>query len=108
MPRHHAAGRVDQEFGEIPFDGGAQQAGFFALEILVERVRLIAINVDLGKHRKADVVIALAKLFDLPRVAGLLAAELIAGKTKHRKAPRLERLLQILEPPVLRRESAST
>ena len=43
---------------------------------------------------------------DLRRVAGLLAAELVAREAEHRKAARAQRLLQRLEALVLRRESA--
>src|SRR5260370_36802396 len=70
-------------------------------------MRVIAVDIDLGKHRKSDGVVAGAELFDLRGVAGLLAAELVARKSENRKAPQAKRLMQRLEALVLRRESAS-
>src|ERR1700722_11356674 len=66
----------------------------------------IAIDVDLGEHRKGDGIIGGAELFDLPGIARLLAAELVARKSQHRKAARAERLMQRLETLILRGESA--
>ena len=106
MPRHHLARTIDQEFGEIPFDRRAQQPGFLALQILIQRMRIAAVDVDLGEHRKGDGIVAGAELLDLRGVAGFLAAELVAGKSEHRKAARAEGLLQRLEALVLRGESA--
>ena len=106
MPRHHLARAINQEFGEIPFDRRAQQSGFFVLEILIQRVRVVAIDVDLGEHRKGHGIVAGAEFLDLLRVARLLAAELVAWKSEHRKAARGERLVQRLKTLVLRRETA--
>src|SRR4051812_26169108 len=106
MPRHHFAGTIDQEFGEIPFDRRTQQAGLLLLQIPKQRVLAAAIDVDLGEHRKGDGVIAAAELLDLPAIAGFLAAELVAGESQHRKAARSERLMQFLEALVLRSETA--
>src|ERR1700731_4368313 len=69
-------------------------------------MRVIAIDIDLGKHRKADGKIAGAELLDLRGVAGLLAAELVARKSENRKAARCEFLIQRLEPLVLRGKPA--
>src|ERR1700720_2408645 len=107
MPRHHLARAVDQEFGKIPFDGRAEQAGLRLLQILIQRMGVAAIDVDLGKHRKGDGIVAGAELFDLRGVTGLLATELVARKSENRKAARTKFLMQRLETPVLRRESAS-
>src|ERR1700733_11851110 len=97
MPRHHLAAAIDQEFGEIPFDRRAEQPGFGVLQILIQRMGVAAIDVDLGKHRKADAVIDAAELLDLRGIAGLLATELVARKSQHRKAAWRQRLLQRLE-----------
>src|ERR1700686_5113753 len=65
-----------------------------------------AIDMDLGEHRKADRIVAFAELLDRFGIARLLVAELIAGKSKHRKTARPKFLMQCLEPLVLRREPA--
>src|SRR5580693_6455387 len=106
VPRDHLARAIDQEFGEIPFDRRAEQPGFLALEILIQRMRIATIDFNLGKHREADGIVAGAELLDLGSVAGLLAPELVAGKAKNRKAARTEGTLQRLEALVLRCESA--
>ena len=58
---------------------------------------MAAIDVDLGEHRKRDVILCLAERLDLPGVARLLRAELVAGKAEHRKAARPKFALQLLE-----------
>src|SRR5207237_1398462 len=90
----------------IPFDRRAQQSGLRTLQIIVQRMRIAAIDFYLGEHRKRDLVVGRAELLDLQRVATLLHAELVAGKSQHRKAARPEFLLQRFEPAILRRESA--
>src|SRR6266536_4269078 len=62
--------------GEIPFYRRAEQAGLLVLQILIQRMSVAAIDVDLGKHRKGDGIVAGAELLDLRGVTGLLAAEL--------------------------------
>src|SRR5581483_12024197 len=106
MPRDHPARTIDQEFGEIPFDRGAEQSGFLVSKILIERMGIGAIDVDLLEHRKTDCVIALAKLLDFGSAARLLPTELVAGKTEHRKPPRRIGLLQRLQTLILRGETA--
>lgn len=44
--------------------------------MLVQRVGFVAVDVDLGEHRKRNVVFQLAKILDLLIVARLLAAKL--------------------------------
>src|SRR5450631_1210940 len=106
MPRHHLAGVIDQEFGKIPFDRGAEQPGLRILQIVEQRVRVATIDVDLGKHRKGDGIIAGAELLDLRGVTGFLAPELVTRKPENGKAARVERLMQRLEALVLRGKSA--
>src|SRR5206468_7457118 len=93
MPRHHLARTIDQEFGEIPFDRWTQQARFLALQIVKQRMRACAIDLDLGKHREGDAVIFSAELFDLFGIAGFLVSELVARKSEDREAARGERLM---------------
>src|SRR5258705_3307485 len=107
MARDHLARTIDQEFGEIPFDRRAEQARFLTLQIVKQRMRIAAVNVDLGKHRKADGKVGRAKLLDLFGIAGFLVSKLVAGKSENREAARVKRLVQRLEASVLRREAAS-
>src|SRR6266566_2437191 len=72
-----------------------------------QRMRVAAIDVDLGKHRKGNGIIYCAELLDLPGVTGFLATELVAGKSENGEAARVKRLMQRLETSVLRREPAS-
>jgi hypothetical protein len=53
-------------------------------------MRLAAIDVNLGEHRKGDGVIAFAELLNLFGVARFLPAELVAGKAQHGEAARRE------------------
>src|SRR5215207_6644466 len=71
-----------------------------------QRMRMAAVDIDLGEHRKCHVILALAEFFDLFGVARLLPAELVAGKAEHRKAARRKFTLQLLQALVLRREPA--
>src|SRR5215213_1017024 len=71
-----------------------------------QRMRMAAVDIDLGEHRKRHVIPGFAELLDLFGIARLLPAELVAGKAEHRKAPRRQVALQLLEAPVLRREPA--
>src|SRR5260370_230026 len=107
MARDHLARTIDQEFGEIPFDRWTEQPRFLTLQIIKQRMCLAAIDVDLGKQRKGDGIVGRANLLDLFGVAGLLTAELVAGKSENREAARVKRLVQRLETAVLRRGPAS-
>src|ERR1700761_8291926 len=70
-------------------------------------MRVAAVDVDLGKHRKGNAIIDGAELLDLARVAGFLASKLIARETQNRKAAGRELLMQRFQTLVLRRESTS-
>src|SRR6188474_3611282 len=69
-------------------------------------MRMAAVDVDLGEHRKRHVILGFAELSDLSGVARFLAAKLVAGKAEYRKTARRKFALQLLEAPVLRREPA--
>src|SRR5581483_1683332 len=104
----HLARTVNQEFGEIPFDRRTEQPGFFTPKVLIQRMGVIAVDLDLVEHRKADRIVRRAKFADLRSAARLLPAELVAGKAEHGKAARAILLLQRFEAFVLRGEAAST
>src|SRR5262245_10223180 len=56
---------ADEEFGEIPLDPAAQDAAAFgAGEIVVERMRVGAVDVNLGEQGERDVVIERAEILD--------------------------------------------
>src|SRR5690606_1945751 len=80
---YHLAILVHQELGEVPLDRlAAKNARRFLLEVLVERMRVITIDVDLAEHREADAVVQLAELADFRLAARLLLAELVAREAK--------------------------
>src|SRR5207244_5981840 len=81
-----------------------QQSRFRVLQMVEQWMRMAAIDIDLGEHRKRHVILALAERLDLFGVARLLPAELVAGKAEHRKAERRKFALQLLQALVLRRE----
>ncbi len=54
------------------------------LQMIEQRMRMAAVDIDLGEHRKCHVILALAERLDLFGVARLLPAELVAGKAEHR------------------------
>jgi hypothetical protein len=58
VPLHDVALSVDQEFGEVPFDGFApEQPPLLGLEEFIERVRVVAVDLDLGEQGEADIVV---------------------------------------------------
>src|SRR5579862_3514613 len=66
-----------------------------------------AVDLELGKQRKADLVIDRAKIADLGRVARLLMPELIARKSEHRQPLLPEAPVQRLQAGVLRSKAAT-
>src|SRR5205085_3660481 len=103
----HLAVAADQELGEVPLDAlGAEQPGLFALQPLPQRVSVLAVDLRLGHHRKADPVVELTERGDLVVAAGVLRAEFIARKA-HDDQPAVAVVLpQLFEPRELRREAA--
>src|SRR5579864_2473056 len=101
------AASVDEELGEIPLNVlGAENAGLLVLEILVERVCLRSVDIYLVEHRKAHAVVHLAERADLFAAARLLLAELIAGKAQNGQPARAQFFVELLQPRILRRETA--
>ena len=78
---NHLAVAIDEEFGKIPFDRlGAEHAGSLFLQIVVQRMGIVAIDVDLVEHRETYTVVQLAEFLNLPAGARLLRAKLVTGK----------------------------
>src|SRR5215218_4877699 len=75
---------VDQELGEVPLDlGAAEQPGLLGLEPPVERVRVVAVDLDLGEQRERHAVVALAERGGLLVGIGVLVAELVTREAQH-------------------------
>lgn len=103
----HLALPVDQEFGEIPFDRlGPQNAGRFVLEPGVERMGVVAVDIDFGEEREGHIETGLAKLADGFGIARFLRTELVARKAENNKTPVLEAPVEFFEAGVLWREAA--
>lgn len=79
VPLHHTAVLVNEELGEVPFDGISQDALPLGLNFhpLPQWVGIIPINTDLAEQIEFD-VIAGGELFDLSITPWLLPPELVA------------------------------
>ncbi len=98
---------TDKELGEVPLDRlSTEDPGLLRLQVFVERVRVLAVHLDLCEHRKADAVVPSTELLDLDLTTRLLLSELITGKTEHHESPVLEFVVERLQSCVLRREAA--
>src|SRR4051812_2667188 len=84
----------------------AENAARLPLQPAVKRMRLGAIDRDLGKDRKADVIDLLAEALDYLGIPRLLLAELVAGEGQDREAARCEILVELVQPGILRGEAA--
>src|SRR5215471_682786 len=82
--------------------GGAQVSVYGGVDRMPPR----AVDLDLLEERERHAVVHRAELADLLGRAGLLPAELVAGKADHREPTAGEPLLQPLQPLVLRRQAA--
>src|SRR5262245_6628933 len=77
---------TDEELGEVPLDRvDAEQTALLVLEPLPQRMRLVAVDVDLGEHRKRHVVVQRAEILDLGLVPWFLMAELVAREPQYRE-----------------------
>ena len=73
---------IDEEFGEVPFDGfRSQEAWRLVFEVLIEWMGIGTIDCDLGEHGKADTEIGLAKILNFFMASWILAAKLIAWES---------------------------
>jgi hypothetical protein len=70
---------IDNEFGEIPFDGVKESSALLLLQILPQRMRAFAIHFDLLEQVKLDLSIA-RKTLNFLSIARLLICKLIARK----------------------------
>jgi len=78
---------IDEEFGEVPFDGfRSQEAWHLVFEMLIAWMRIGTIDFDLGEHGKADTVMGLAKILNFFMASWILAAKLIARKSQYLKS----------------------
>src|SRR3546814_4994202 len=69
----HFAALVDQELREVPLDAlCAQHAWRGGLQVLVERVRVGAVDIDLREHREVDFIGQRAEILYLVFIARLL------------------------------------
>src|SRR3972149_1450463 len=69
-------------------------------------MRRLAIYLDLFEHGKAHAIAEHAEARNIRLPAGLLTAELVAGKAEHAEAARRIFLVQLFEAGILRREAA--
>lgn len=76
VPLHHTAVLVNEELGEVPFDGISQHAPPLGLDFhpLPQWVGIIPIHTDLAEHVEFDVV-ASSELFDLGVTPWLLCRQ---------------------------------
>lgn len=83
IPLHYATILVNEELGEVPFDGISQDAPSLGLDFhpLPQRVGVISIHTDLAIHIEFD-IIAGSELFDLCISPWLLPAELVARESQ--------------------------
>lgn len=72
---------ADQELLKVPLDPlKTKQTRLLLLQPLIQRVRIVAVDVDLGHDGERRLLLQRAKVLNLLVAAGLLAAELVAGE----------------------------
>ena len=92
--------------GELTDDLSQRIIGMaeYAAERGVERVATVAVDLDFGEQRKADLVAGLAEVEDLLFGARLLAPELVAGEAEYAEFGVFA--VQFLQAAVLRGQAA--
>src|ERR1017187_4879841 len=103
---HDSSLLVHEELGEVPLDGVTEDAALLALEKLVQRMSAVAVHFDFGEQGKVNAIVKLAKRLDVVVVAGLLVAELVAGKAEDFESEVVIFRVNLLQALVLGRESA--
>src|SRR5690606_16600585 len=106
IPLDHPTVAADEELGEVPLDPVPEQAALLLAQPREQRVRVAAVDVDLGEHREGHAVARLAERRDLLLGARLLTPELVAREPEHDEAAVPVGLPERLEPCVLRSEAA--
>src|SRR3546814_7351390 len=107
IPLDHPPVAADEELAEVPLDRiDAEQAALLLLQPLPQRMRAVAVDVDLGEHGEVHVVGQRTEFPDRRLVARLLVAELVAGETQHHQAAVAIVAPQHLQARILRRETA--
>jgi hypothetical protein len=106
---NHLARTIDQELGEIPRDiGFTVVVGLGGFQELVQIASAIAVDLDLGEHGEADIILRLRKFKHFGVAARFLASELIARKRQHGKSLILVIFMKGTQTCVLRGESSAT
>ena len=121
---------VNEELGEIPFDGAGlfiilinlfedtahhhahrTHTKSFKLRILhqpfVKRDRILTVDIDLGELWEGNAVTAGAERINLLIAAGCLLAELVAGKIQNLETCIMVCVVDLLQLSILRCETAS-
>ena len=82
-PLHNLSIPTNQELLKVPLHAlHAHQPRLLALDVLPQRIGIIAIDLRLAEDGERDAVVDLAELLDLVVGCGLLAAELVAGEAE--------------------------
>jgi len=87
---------IHKELGKIPLDEATQCPGLFALEILVQRISVVAVHVYLSEQIKLGVFFVPREILDFRICTRFLATKLITGEGEYSQAFRVEFLVQLL------------
>lgn len=75
---------ADQKLSKVPLNTPSQHAGQFVFQVTKQRVRRIAVDLNLLKHREAHAVVDVTCFRDFVGASGFLFTELVAGEAQHR------------------------
>src|SRR5699024_9629630 len=95
VPLDDIAVAPDEELGEVPLDPVAEDSALLALQPSVQRMGIVAVDVDLREHRERHVIRRGAEARDLVLVARLLAVELVAREAEYDQATVGVRAIQL-------------
>ena len=92
---HYVTFFIDQKLSEVPRDSfHPHESRRLLLQEFVEWMSIAPVNLDLGEHRKRDVIVRFAKLSDFLIGRRILSQELVTRKTEHAQALVLKALIQ--------------
>ena len=98
---------ADEEFGEVPLDElGVEDARGGLFELFEEGVGVVAVDLDALVHGEGDAVVFAAEGGDFVVGAGVLAAELVAGKAEDGEVLVVIFLPEVFQAVELRGEAA--